>query len=134
MEGIQERTVLYTQQEEREMTVNLLQSLPVRHFVVSAGPLAGTVVKAVDMPDATRLPGIRPGLEDIILSSQRERIEGSRTGGEKSSPRETKPNAVSSQTSLPPPKAQGWEESDKKLTQESKLEKGSGSKDPNFSW
>ena len=70
--SVHERHIFYTKEEQRERTVNHLQALPRRHFVASAGPLAGTEGQALLIPDPESLPE-REGIAGLILDNQRSR-------------------------------------------------------------
>lgn len=69
---VRERHIFYTKEEQRERAVNLLQALPRRHFVASAGPLAGTEGQALLIPDPESLPE-REDVAGDILDNQRAR-------------------------------------------------------------
>jgi hypothetical protein len=72
-ESTRERKVFYTSEEEREQTVNRLQELSPRHFIVSAGPLAGIEGVTLTVPDNCSIVEGK-GTANVILELQRQRF------------------------------------------------------------
>jgi hypothetical protein len=71
-ESTRARKIYYTQDEEREQTVNLLQKLGKRQFVVSAGPLSALEGRTLPIPDYENLQP-RNGIDNLLLDIQRQR-------------------------------------------------------------